>query len=75
MPDNKQEKNKEIFDGPFSWIGFNYVKTVEPLGESLLLTTKYQRVLKTHLITSNGWNAKSTLEAPRGFEHGTRGFG
>ena len=43
---------------------------LEPLqGGSLLFTTKFPEIPGTHLSTSEGWKAESTLEPPSGFEN------
>ena len=44
-------------------------------GGSLLFTTKFPEIPGTHLSTSQGWKAESTLEPPSHFEHGTPGLG
>ena len=41
---------KELY-GPFLWMGFNCLKTTEPLlGGSLLFTAKFPEIPSTHLI-------------------------
>ena len=49
---------------------------LEPLqGGSLLFTTKSPEIPGTHLSTSEGRKAESTLEPTGGFEHRTPGLG
>ena len=52
------------------------ISRLEPLrGGSLLFTTKFPKIPGTHISTSEGWTAESTLEPPNGFEHRTPGLG
>ena len=52
-------KYKKQLYGPFLWIGFNCLKSAEPLqGGSLLFTTKFPESPGTHLINlrrMKGW--------------------
>ena len=62
--------------GCFLWIGFDCLKAAEALrGDSLLVTTKFQKYLALIWYTSQGWKAESILEPPSGFEHGSPGLG
>ena len=51
--------NKKKLCGPLLWVGFNCLKTAEPLwGESLLFTTQFPEVPGTNLINLEklkGW--------------------
>ena len=55
--------------------GVQLPQAQELWGGSLLFTTKFPEIPGTHLITSEGWKAESTLEPPSGFEQGTPGPG
>ena len=57
-------------------MGCSTASRLEPLrGGSLLFTSKFPEIPGTHFIDLEGAKAKSTLEPPSGFEHGTPGLG
>ena len=50
---NKLNNSDRLLYGPILWMGFNCIKATEPLrGGSLLFTTKFPEIRRTHLITT-----------------------
>ena len=59
---------------PFYEWGSTASRLQQLRGGSLLFTTKFPEIPSTHLSTSEGWTAESTLEPPSGFGHGSPGL-